>query len=94
LKEGTHFSQNLGGVAEMFDNIRHNTQGISDVHAQTSKTLKGTVLPIFETLDSEIKSKSKELKKGVGKGAKATDKARKETMKHVELLGQHTAAYE
>jgi len=26
LKEGNHFTQNLGGVAEMFDNIRTNTQ--------------------------------------------------------------------
>ena len=94
LKEGNHFTQNLGGVAEMFDNIRTNTQGISDVHAQTSNTLKKTVLPIFETLESEIKTKGKELKKGMGKGQKAVDKARKETNKNVELLGQHTAAYD
>ncbi len=26
LKEGEHFDQNLGGIAEMFDNIRTNTQ--------------------------------------------------------------------
>lgn len=78
----------------MFDNIRTNTQGISDYHAQTSKTLQGQVLPIFKTLDDEIKAKQKELKKGVNKGAKAVDKSRKDTLKHVELLGQQTAAYD
>jgi len=94
LKEGSHFTQNIGGVAGMFDNIRTNTQGISDVHAQTSKTLANSVLPIFTNLDAEIKSKQKELKKGVSKGAKLVDKTRKDTMKHVELLGQQTAAYD
>ncbi|KAK6003257.1 hypothetical protein QM012_001102 [Aureobasidium pullulans] len=94
LKEGHHFDQNLGGVAGMFDTIRSNTQGISNSHAETAKTLKGTVLPIFERLHTEIKNKTKELTKGAGKGGKLVDKARATSQKHIELLGQHTAAFE
>ncbi|EMC99683.1 hypothetical protein BAUCODRAFT_21436 [Baudoinia panamericana UAMH 10762] len=94
LKEGHHFEQNLGGIAGMFDNLRTNTQGISNSHYETAKALKGSVLPIFERLHSEIKNKTKELVKGAGKGAKSVDKARSVSQKHIELLGQHTAAFD
>lgn len=94
LKEGHHFDQNLGGIAGLFDNIRSNTQGLSNSHYETAKTLKGSVLPIFERLHSEIKNKTKELTKGAGKGAKNVDKARNASQKHIELLGQHTAAFD
>ncbi|TKA27341.1 hypothetical protein B0A50_04952 [Salinomyces thailandicus] len=94
LKEGHHFDQSLGGVAGMFDNIRSNTQGISNSHYETAKTLKGSVLPIFERLHQEIKNKTKELTKGAGKGSKAVEKARQTSQKHIELLGQHTAAFD
>ncbi|KAF2494722.1 hypothetical protein BU16DRAFT_46449 [Lophium mytilinum] len=78
----------------MFDNIRSNTQGISNSHYDTAKQLKGTILPIFERLHTEIKNKQKELTKGAGKGSKLVDKARNTTQKHIELLGQHTAGYD
>lgn len=94
LKEGHHFDQNLGGVAGLFDNIRSNTQGMSTSHAETAKTLKGSILPVFERLHTEIKNKTKELTKGAGKGAKSVDKARNTSQKHIELLGQHTAAFD
>ncbi|KAK4549518.1 hypothetical protein LTR36_006515 [Oleoguttula mirabilis] len=94
LKEGHHFDQSLGGVAGMFDNIRSNTQGISNSHYESAKTLKGAVLPIFERLHTELKNKTKELTKGAGKGAKIVDKARGTSQKHIELLGQHTAAFD
>lgn len=94
LKEGHHFDQTLGGVAGLFDNIRSNTQGMATSHAETAKTLKGSILPVFERLHTEIKNKTKELTKGAGKGAKAVDKARNVSQKHIELLGQHTAAFD
>ncbi|KAI9709797.1 MAG: hypothetical protein M1828_002364 [Chrysothrix sp. TS-e1954] len=94
LKEGHHFDQNLGGISEMFEHIRTNTQGISNHYSETAKALKGTVLPIFERLHAEIKNKQKELDKGVGKSSKSVDKARQATDKHVGLLGQHAAAAE
>lgn len=94
LKEGHHFDQSLGGIAGMFDNIRSNTQGLANSHAETAKALKGTVLPIFARLHSEIKNKNKELTKGAGKGAKLVDKSRNTTQKHVEYLGQHTATFD
>jgi hypothetical protein len=94
LKEGHHFDQTLGGVAGLFDNIRSNTQGMATSHVETAKTLKGSILPIFERLHTEIKNKTKELTKGAGKGAKAVDKARNTSQKHIELLGQHTAAFD
>ncbi|KAF2279760.1 uncharacterized protein EI97DRAFT_448415 [Westerdykella ornata] len=94
LKEGHHFDQSLGGIAGMFENIRSNTQGISNQHYETAKSLKGTILSIFERLHSEIKHKTKELSKGAGKGSKAVDKARNATQKHIELLGQHTATFD
>jgi len=93
LKEGHHFDQSLGGIAGMFDNIRSNTQGLANSHTETAKTLKGTVLPIFERLHAEIKNKNKELSKGAGKGSKMVDKARNTSQKHIELLGQHTASF-
>lgn len=41
----------------------------------------------------EIKNKNKELTKGAAKGSKEVDKARNTTQKHIELLGQHSAAF-
>ena len=69
-------------------------KGISSSHYETAKVLKGTVMPIFERLHAEIKSKSKELVKGAGKGSKAVDKARNSTQQHIERLGQHTATFD
>jgi hypothetical protein len=69
-------------------------QGISNSHYDTAKTIKGSILPVFERLHSEIKNKTKELAKGAGKGAKAVDKARNVTQKQIELLGQHTATFD
>ncbi|KAL9128526.1 MAG: hypothetical protein Q9217_002822 [Psora testacea] len=93
LKEGHHFDQNLGGIAGLFENLRSNTQGIANSHLETEKNLKGSVLPILGRLHTEIKHKSKELSKGAVKGSKDVDKARNETQKYIELLGQHTAAF-
>ncbi|KAL9603831.1 MAG: hypothetical protein Q9219_000940 [cf. Caloplaca sp. 3 TL-2023] len=93
LKEGHHFDQQLGGIAGLFENIRSNTHGIANSHLETEKTIKGSVLPILERLHAEIKNKSKELSKGAVKGSKEVDKARNVTQKHIELLGQHTAAF-
>ncbi|KAF1953677.1 hypothetical protein CC80DRAFT_550977 [Byssothecium circinans] len=94
LKEGHHFDQALGGIAGMFENIRSNTQGISNQHYETAKQLKDTVLPTFSRLHTEIKNKSKELAKGAGKQSKAVDKARAVTQRHIELLGTHTASFD
>ena len=41
----------------------------------------------------EIKNKHKELSGGAAKGSKGVDKARNLTQKHIEALGQHTAAF-
>ncbi|KAE9976753.1 hypothetical protein EG327_007931 [Venturia inaequalis] len=81
LKEGDHFDQQAGG-------------GIANSHTETAKILKGTILPLFERLHTEVKAKDKELIKGAGKGGKAVDKARTTTQKHIELLAQHTAAFD
>ena len=94
LKEGHHFHQQNGGIAGLFENIRSNTQGLVNSNTETAKTLKGSVLPILERLHGEIKSKTKELTKGAGKGSKAVDKARNESQKHIELLGSQSAAFE
>lgn len=67
-------------------------KGIANSHLETEKTIKGSVLPVLERLHTEIKNKSKELSKGAVKGSKEVDKARNVTQKHIELLGQHTAA--
>ena len=61
---------------------------------ETEKTLKGTVLPIFERLHKEIKAKHKEVTSGVEKAAKEIDKARNTTQKQIELLGQQAAVFE
>lgn len=65
-----------------------------NMYLDTEKNLKGSVLPILERLHKEIKNKSKELKSGASKGAKAVEKARQATQKHIELLGQNSAAYD
>jgi len=94
LKEGHHFDQSLGGFAGYFENMRSNTQALINTNAETEKSIKGSVLPILDRLHKEIKAKSKELTSGVEKTAKEVDKARNSTQKHIELLGQHTAAFE
>ncbi|KAL7622340.1 hypothetical protein AAE478_007844 [Parahypoxylon ruwenzoriense] len=90
LREGAHFDQGVGGVAGFFENLR----AIINSNAETEKTLKGTVLPILERLHKEIKAKHKEVSHGAEKSAKEIDKARNNTQKHIELLAQHTAAFE
>jgi hypothetical protein len=94
LKESHHFDAGVGGIAGVFENLKTNTQGLSNSNAETAKTLKTTILPIFERLHAEIKHKTKELTKGAGKGSKAVDKARAVSQKHIELLGQQTASFE
>lgn len=94
MKEGHHFDQALGGVAGLFENIRSNTQGIANLHTETSKSLAGTVLPQLERLHKEIKAKTKELSSGALKGAKLIDKARNESQKHIEALGQFTGKFD
>ncbi|KAL4933762.1 PH domain protein [Aspergillus undulatus] len=92
LKEGHHFSQSAGGVFSFFENIRQNTQGLVNLYADGEKNLKSSVLPTLEKLHKEIKAKSKELQTGASKGSKAVEKARGVTQKHIDLLGQQTAA--
>jgi len=94
LKEGSHFDQGLGGVAGFFENMRVNTQAMINSNTETEKTLKGTVLPILERLHKEIKAKHKEVSHGADKSAKEIEKARNNTQKHIEFLGQHAASFE
>lgn len=94
LKQGHHFDQENRGVAGLFENVRSNTQAISNLHNETAKGITGTVLPILERLHKEIKSKGKELDSGSAKQSKAVDKARNVSQKHIELLGQHTASFD
>ncbi|CAI4217503.1 unnamed protein product [Parascedosporium putredinis] len=82
------------GIAGFFENLRHNTQAIINTNLETEKALKGNVLPVLERLHKEIKHKAKELASGAAKGAKEVEKARNNTQKHIELLGQQTASYE
>ncbi|KAL3476181.1 hypothetical protein BJX99DRAFT_228340 [Aspergillus californicus] len=92
LKEGHHFSQSAGGVSSFFENIRANTQGMINLYADGERNLRTSVLPVLEKLHKELKAKSKELHSGASKGAKAVEKARNLTQKHIELLGQQTSA--
>ena len=65
-----------------------------NLHLETEKSLKTTVLPILERLHAEIKTKAKELSSGATKASKAVAKARSSTQKHIELLGQYAASYD
>ena len=64
------------------------------MYLDTEKNLKGSVIPTLERLHKEIKNKSKELKSGASKGAKAVEKARQMTQKHIELLGHNSASFD
>ncbi|CAI7638380.1 unnamed protein product [Penicillium pancosmium] len=94
LKESHHFSSSAGGIAGLIENMRNNSQGMVNMYLDTEKNLKGGVLPTLERLHKEIKNKSKELKSGAAKGAKAVEKARQLTQKHIELLGQNSATHD
>ncbi|KAJ5550128.1 hypothetical protein N7535_001930 [Penicillium sp. DV-2018c] len=94
LKEGHHYSSSAGGVAGLFENIRNNTQGMVNMYLEGEKNIKDGVLPSLERLHKEIKNKSKELSSGASKGAKAVEKARNLTQKHIELLGHHAATFD
>ena len=52
------------------------------------------MLPILDRLHKEIKNKAKELSSGAQKSAKEVEKARNNTQKHIELLGQHSATFD
>lgn len=62
------------------------------MYLETEKNLRGSILPTLDRLHKEIKGKSKELTSGAAKGAKAVEKARNLTQKHIELLGQNAAS--
>ncbi|KAF3909477.1 hypothetical protein AA313_de0203275 [Arthrobotrys entomopaga] len=94
LREGNHFAQANGGIASFFENIRANTTALSNSQLETEKTLKGQILPILHRLHAEIKNKHKELTSGAAKGAKAVEKARGLTQKHIEHLGTNTANFD
>ncbi|KAJ5634509.1 hypothetical protein N7528_002351 [Penicillium herquei] len=94
LKEAHHFSGSEGGMAGLFQNMRTNSQGMVNMYLETEQTLKGSVLPTLERLHKEVKNKAQELKSGAAKGAKAVEKARNLTQKHIELLGQHSASHD
>ena len=61
---------------------------------EASKSLDGQLMPILTRLHKEIKHKHSELTSGAGKAAKAVDVAKNNTQKRIELLGQHTAAFD
>lgn len=94
LKEGHHFESALGGVSGLFENLRANTQAQSNLYIETEKNLTGQVLPVLERLHAEIKSKTKELDSGAGKGAKAVDSARKHSQKYIDGLAQSSARFD
>ncbi len=81
-------------MAGFFENMRVNTQALANTNIETEKNIKGTVLPVLERLHKEIKNKAKELAHGAQKSAREVEKARNTTQKHIELLGQQTAAFE
>ncbi|KKK17708.1 hypothetical protein AOCH_006244 [Aspergillus ochraceoroseus] len=92
LKEGHHFSQSAGGVSSFFESVRSNTQGMANLCLDGERNLKTVVLPILEKLHKDIKVKSSELQTGASKGAKAVERARNTTQKHIDLLTQNTSA--
>ncbi|KAK3402126.1 hypothetical protein B0T20DRAFT_403514 [Sordaria brevicollis] len=96
LREGDHFSQaatGVTGIATMFEVLRANTQGMINSNITTQKRLKETVLLDLKNLHNEIKDYSKRLAHSLNKGAKAVEKSRNTTQKHIELLGQHVASF-
>lgn len=96
LREGDHFSQrstNVVGVATMFEVLRANTQGMITSNVETQKNLKETVLQDLKNLHNEIKDYSKRLSHSLNRGAKAVEKSRNTTQKHIELLAQHVASF-
>ena len=64
------------------------------MYLESEKNLKGSISPTLERLHKEIKNKSKELQTGASKSAKAVDKARSVTQKHIELLAQQSASFD
>lgn len=64
------------------------------MYLDTEKSLRGSVLPTLERLHKEIKSKAKEVQSGASKSAKAVEKARGLTQKHIEHLAQVTATFD
>lgn len=64
------------------------------MYLDTERNLKGSVLPTLERLHKEIKTKSKEVQGSASKSAKAVEKARGLTQKHIEHLAQVTASFD
>lgn len=65
-----------------------------NMYLDTERNLKGSVLPTLERLHKEIKAKAKEVQAGASKSAKAVEKARGLTQKHIEHLAQVSATFD
>lgn len=65
-----------------------------NMYLDTERNLRGSVLPTLERLHKEIKAKSKEVQGSTSKSAKAVEKARGLTQKHIEHLAQVTASFD
>lgn len=65
-----------------------------NMYLDTERNLRMSVYPVLERLHKDIKAKTKEVQAGASKSAKAVDKARGVTQKHIELLAQQTASFD
>lgn len=94
LMQAEMFTQQSGGVQALFENLRANTNALSNSHLETGKSLKSGVVPQLERLHAEIKSKAKEVTSGATKGTKAVTKAREATKKHIDQLTSQSGQFD
>lgn len=88
------FTQNIGGISSLFDNMRQNTQSLSVSNLESAKAIKAGVIPQLERLHAEIKAKAKELNSGATKGTKAVLKSREHTQKHIDQLSTYVGRFD
>ncbi|ORY81862.1 hypothetical protein BCR37DRAFT_379754 [Protomyces lactucae-debilis] len=92
FKHTGHFEQ--AGIQDVFTALQTTTQRWGADQEAYAKAVRHSLVAQASTLEDEIQSFEKRLKKDGLKGAKGVSKLQTETQKHIETLGKHTSSFE
>lgn len=92
FKQSEHFDKT--GIETVFTSLQTTTQRWSSDQEAYAKSVHNTLVAQASSLQDEIQSFEKRLKKDGIKSGKGISKIHADTQKHIELLGKHTSSYE
>lgn len=81
------------GIAEAFENTRIRTEALINKSLETETALKNSILPQLTTIRADIEKHIKGLKTSGLKQSKDVEKAKADTQRAIEHLGQYTSSF-